>query len=263
MATYTNPRGSVTGTADSDTFIFDTPLDNNALVDGKEAADTIVVNRSSDRRTHFIVGEQVDNGGLQGGVYYGDFYIPVTDRYISFSNIESVQFTGSGSDDRFDLTINSGSPAFQVAFDGGDGQDSLSFNFTGGGLSFVVDDETITSSFGTFASIESFAIRTGAGNDVVRTGAGVDFVSTGSGSDEIFTGSGRDVISTEGGGDSIDGGVGYDSWTGDFSASAESLTFNLGSTITSSNGTAALNIESVRIIAGSGDDQFNVTRLGT
>jgi Ca2+-binding RTX toxin-like protein len=208
----------------------------------------------------FTAGDYNNSGKFLGSVRYGtDFSngLPI----LSFSQIENLQFTGTAFNDQFDLAISNSSWSLGVDFDGGEGNDRLSFNFSAltSSFSFVVDDETITSSFGTFVNFENFVIRAGAGDDVIHTGSGNDVIETGAGSNEVFAGSGHDSITTQGGIDTIDGGVGTDNWTGDYATSTAALTVDLGATIAVSNGTTVINVEGAHVTTGSGDDRFNVT----
>ncbi len=260
---YQNQTGNVEGTSGPDSFIYDLPLGANTTVDGREGIDRLVVDRSAEERSTFEVSGNLNSGSFSGHVVYGDYHIPLPTPYLLYSQIEDVKFVGSDFDDAFSLTIDDSHLGLLVDFDGGEGNDRLFFNFGGvtGGLSFVVDDETIVSTYGTFAGFESFTIRGGGGDDVIHTGAGDDFIWTSAGSDDVFTGSGNDSIQSESGGDTIDGGVGNDHLGADYSSSTAALVVDLGATIAVSNGTTAVNIESVNLTTGSGNDTINVTRL--
>ena len=106
-------------------------------------------------------------------------------------------------------------------------------------------------------------ISGGAGDDFLDGGDGFDFLDGGEGSDTIVAGLGGDQIYSSSGGDTIDGGTdeNADYWFGDFSLSTVGLTVDIHDTIQVSNGTIVTNVEYVEVHTGSGNDQFDVSRL--
>ena len=105
--------------------------------------------------------------------------------------VETVAFYGFGGDD----SLDSGSSAANVVFNGGDGDDTL----IGGSGNDVANggagDDSIT---------------TGAGTDRIDAGVGDDFVDAGTDADTVFGEAGQDVLIGGAGTDRIDAGIGDD-----------------------------------------------------
>ena len=272
MSTYTNPTGTVTGTAGDDTITFNAAPTVTTTVDAAGGNDSLLVEFDSTSPMSVDVSDELAAGffDVQFGVS------PFTPVYVL--HVESVDIHGTSNDDSFRLQVGPTSSALTAALDGGAGQDSLRLDWSKmtSGESFVDSGGIITSSLGTFSNFETFNILAGSGDDTITTGSGDDAIWTGTGIDHVSTGAGNDSIYIQslGGsfdaGDgndwvsldvipnsspySVDGGAGLDELHLDWEnmAAGQSFVFD-GSTTTSSLGTFS-NFETIYITAGPGDD---------
>ena len=91
MATYENPRGNVNGTADADTFLFNTPLDSLTVADALAGVDQLIVDRSADQGSSFRAGDIFHSGTFYGGVQTGPY-----DPQLIFYQFEDVRIRRIG-----------------------------------------------------------------------------------------------------------------------------------------------------------------------
>ncbi|MGX7895688.1 beta strand repeat-containing protein [Tsuneonella sp. HG222] len=234
------------------------------MVKGGAGTDKLILNPGTPGQ---IVATYLD------GSIFGDFYS--SSAHLAYYEFESVEFLGSAQTDSVSFRILGNPLTLNTRFDGGAGNDRMSFNFDSTSRDIVFDatSGTVTTAFGTFTNFESYVVFTGGGRDTIRTGDGDDHVNssnsfdTAAGIDTVSTGGGNDVVMTFSAG-SYDGGTGYDTVAASFAyvggaINTANLSFNVGETITVSNSTSMVNFENVGLEGGSGDDTFMLTRLGT
>jgi Ca2+-binding RTX toxin-like protein len=180
---------------------------------------------------------------------------------VSYNNVESVDLIlGDG----FDLVTVGGLEQVSgasVSADAGGGRDRLDINLLDfGDVVFEADDSgIITSNTGaTFANFEDYTVWVGASINVVTTASGNDQVySYFGGSSIINTGGGDDYIESLLSTDSVNGGDGYDSWSGEYQAAYDGMSFVLGEEDPDADVSVAY-VEQVQLNAGSGDDVMDV-----
>ncbi|MCJ2182867.1 calcium-binding protein [Novosphingobium sp. 1949] len=179
---------------------------------------------------------------------------------VWFSGIEDLSIQlGSGNDYFFvDATPLANGGA--LSLDGGAGEDTLAISF--GALpdvTFVVGTGgAIASNTGSYAGFEAFDITLGGGTNSVTTADGNDVVRSTGGTDTIATGAGDDTITTTLGTQAIDAGSGTDTWRSDESAGTVGRSHVLSALGSSSGATTAVNVETVDMTGGTGDDSYSV-----
>jgi Ca2+-binding RTX toxin-like protein len=133
---------------------------------------------------------------------------------------------------------------------------NITFGPTGSGSWAMSNGTTLT-------NIQSVSLTTSWGDDTLTGGPGNDTLDGGLGSNALYGGGGDDRLLTDGGVATIDGGAGVDLWNGYWGDSSTDLTLNQTSPNSwiLSNGSAAVNTESVGIFTGSGNDTFNINFL--
>ena len=184
------------------------------------------------------------------------------------SSLSNNIATGDGADT---ITLGNYGRYGTNTVDGGAGDDTLVFTFTGdGGDTFFsvtggADHGTLAKGYSgsfingyggslTFKGVERFDVTTGTYGDAITTGDGADTVSSGAGDD---------VINTAGGVDVIRGGLGNDRWIADKSAATAGITIDLniaGDQKYLGSGRIS-GIELLDLRTGSGDDR--ITTLQT
>jgi Ca2+-binding RTX toxin-like protein len=131
-------------------------------------------------------------------------------------------------------------------------------------LSFIANLEEISSSYGRFSGFEVFTIYGGSGDDVIRTRDGNDTLWGGAGTNILEGGGGNDHFYSVSLSDWSDGGVGgYDFWQANWSTASGALIIDIGSDVKLFGSTVAINMESVSVSAGTGNDVINITRTGS
>lgn len=203
----------------------------------------------------------------------------------SLKNVESVRIYGGSGNDV--LTGGSGDDILSGGggkdkLDGAGGNDLAILDFwtTTESVKFTLNSKpgtTSTARVGGVSStsvknIEAINIRGGAGDDVLTGGAGNDTLDGGTGNDKLVGGAGDDILfganiaspdsddSTEK--NQLDGGAGNDFAFLDFSSATKNVKFTLNSkagttsiaTVGGYTRTSVVNIESVEVQGGSGDD---------
>ncbi|MBD2355773.1 hypothetical protein H6G41_14280 [Tolypothrix sp. FACHB-123] len=203
--------------AGNDTINLGLGTDDRA--DGGTGNDLLIVDYSVDD-----VGQQMylnasgSNGESFGSAYRYQAATSSFLDYISFSNINRFQVTGTSKNDNITTGVGNDS------INGGAGNDS---------------------------------INGGAGNDSINGGDGNDSINGGTGNDSINGGDGNDTIVGSGGTDIIDGGVGIDRLILDLSSQTSNQTLGfLGSNFTL-GGVTATNFEEFTITTGAGNDSIN------
>jgi Ca2+-binding RTX toxin-like protein len=260
--TIVNPAGGYSwGTAGDDVFIVTDRGTSWRDLQGLEGYDRLEIERSFDDGTTVSVTDTFGHGNFDGRVAHVSGYEP----YVAFSDMEDVRIAGSPGDDRFSLEIRPSSSALKVALSGGAGVDSLSFDFRtiAASVSFLAGGEEISSSYGSFSGFEIYSIYAGSGDDVIRTGAGNDTLWGGAGTNILEGGGGNDSFYSVSLTDWSDGGTGHDFWQANWSAAAAPLAIEIGTDVKLDGVTVAVNMESVGLSGGLGDDFIRVTGSGT
>jgi len=260
VADYNNPTDIVTvGTSGDDTFtVTDRGATLTRTVAGKDGYDHLIVDRSFDTSSSIIINQFSGDSYVFGTVYPAG---PYDNGVLTFQEFENVKFTGTAGNDSASIKLDQAGTAVTLALDGGAGTDSLTLDVSGftSALTFLANSPTITSSFGSFTSFENFTISGGAGNDEIRTGDGGDSLSGGGGSNILSAGGGGDVIYTVSTTDWADGGAGFDIWTGNYSTATAALTLDIGDTVKVGGTVVAVNMESLYVGTGSGNDVIHLT----
>lgn len=126
---------------------------------------------------------------------------------------------------------------------GNGGNDTL----VGGGGNDVLD-----------GGADNDSLNGGDGDDSLRDGDNRYVLGSTAGNDRLIGGAGKDLIESYGGVDTIDGGSGIDSLILDRSSTKANLTFSMtgSSTTLVGDGTRVLNVESISLTGGTGNDRF-------
>ncbi|MFB2808016.1 hypothetical protein, partial [Microcystis sp. BLCC-F209] len=203
--TGTNGNDTITGTSGDDTI---SPLRGQDNVNGGDGNDLLIVNYSSNT----YAGTTTYKAGISSSIYLssGDWsgsFSAYTNSsgnsdYVSFSNIERFQITGTNANDYFD---RGGYGVFNI--DGGTGTDTI------GTLDFssFTTNLTIDNSGGTFTESNGNVVKNVERFNNLTTGTGNDSISfTGSFNETIATGEGDDTINGGRGQDNVNGGDGND-----------------------------------------------------
>jgi len=218
--------------------------------DGGVGTDTLVVNASAETQA-----VQLFSGGsptFQIRSTSGNFYV---DAY----NMEIVKIaTGAGADQ-----INTGNHAGTI--DGGGGIDwwlaDLSALTSGVGFALGTTTAIAAAGLTSILGLERITLATGGGNDVIIGGSQADNITTGAGNDMIDAKTRPIAGGTT---DTVDGGVGIDTLVVNAGAETQAVQLFSGGSPTfqlrSASGNFyvdAYNMETVKIVTGSGADQIN------
>ncbi|BAZ50193.1 hemolysin-type calcium-binding protein [Nostoc sp. NIES-4103] len=201
---------------------------NVEQIDGGQGYDYLSLDNSAATSNLSVTYTNSTNGTVSNGT--------------TFKNIESLRLeTGSGND-----TINVTYVGNAIIYGNG-GNDSIT---TGNGNDYL------------YGGSGNDTLNAGAGNDTLGNSiygeAGNDVLNAGDGNDTIYASDGSLGV------EQIDGGQGFDYLSLDNSAATSNLsvTYTNSTNGTVSNGTTFKNIESLRLITGSGNDTINVTVAG-
>ncbi|WP_158269563.1 Calx-beta domain-containing protein, partial [Microcystis sp. 0824] len=177
-------------------------------VNGGDGNDLLIVNYSSNTYAGTTTYPAGMNSSIyqSGGAWSGSFsaYINSSGNYdyLSFSNIERFQITGTNANDYFD---RGGYGVFNI--DGGTGTDTIGTL----DLSSFTTNLTIDNSGGTFTESNGNVVKNVERFNNLTTGTGNDSISfTGSFNETIATGEGDDTINGGRGQDNVNGGDGND-----------------------------------------------------
>ncbi|MDR6288298.1 Ca2+-binding RTX toxin-like protein [Inquilinus ginsengisoli] len=243
---------SITTNAGNDTINAKTrPIAGGTdTVDGGLGTDTLVVDASAETQA-----VQLFSGGsptFQVRSTSGNFYV---DAY----NMEIVKIiTGVGADQ-----INTGNHGGTI--DGGGGIDwwlaDLSALTSGVGFALGTTTAIAAAGLTSILGLERITLTTGGGNDVIVGGNQADTITTGAGNDAIDAKTRPIAGGTT---DTVDGGVGTDTLVVNAGAETQAMqlfsggspTFQIRST-SSNFYVDAYNMETVKIVTGSGADQIN------
>lgn len=215
-----------------------------------------------------------------------------------FVNVEILQLTTGGGDDHLTFGATSIHPPSSQdhAWNGGDGEDTVSIDWSSGFLgayatnsNFQMGDASIAlgniehldfSSGSGFDSLyggaSSDSLRANGGNDYLEGGLGNDLMDGGTGNDTVRAGvasdsSGADSVEAGAGDDMVfagyrdtaNGGSGLDLLILDLADRDPNLTFTFATAGVLANGTTYADFERLQLTTGSGDDviSFNSSML--
>ncbi len=178
-------RDSLIG-ADGDDRIIWNNGDGSDAIDGGAGTDTVVVNGSTTDGDQFAL--TADGDGV-------DFArTNLTPFQLDIANVEALEVNGLGGDDRLEVGDLGENALSDIAFSGGDGDDTLAGAAATGAL-------------------------------VADGGAGDDMLVGGEGDDQLLGGSGDDVLRGGPGDDLLNGGAGID--RADFSDADAGVTIDI------------------------------------
>ncbi|MFT4556251.1 MAG: Ca2+-binding RTX toxin-like protein [Planctomycetaceae bacterium] len=123
-----------------------------------------------------------------------------------FAGLDNIVINGGPGNDVVVLGASLASYSGALAFNGGNGNDSLDSSATSANVTFNGGNGNDTLIGGT----GNDTANGGSGNDSISTGAGADSVNAGSGNDTVDAGSGADTVFGAEGADSLIGGAGDD-----------------------------------------------------
>ncbi len=250
-------------------------------VNGGIGNDLLILDYSAgDTGRGMYLSVSTDSEGSSSGYVYRSNSTGSYVDYVSFSNINNFQVTGTPNNDTLEggagnNTINGGAGDDSIngddgvnTIDGGAGNDRISLNLSSqtGNLSLTLGTGFTLAGVATISNIENFTITTGTGNDIIVQSAfangtlfrGVDNLSGGAGNDTINPGLGLN--------DTVNGGIGNDLLILDYSAGDTGNGLNL-SIYTDSEGSASGNASRrdstnnnyLDYVSISGINQFQVT----
>ncbi|MEP9401705.1 calcium-binding protein [Sphingomonas sp. VNH70] len=264
-------RTNVTGTDFNDSFV---GVDSGSY-DGLGGTDTLTVDWSTSTDWGYFY--YYANG-------YGYGYASSANGSLNVftNNIERLNLTfGSGNDDFYHSSPESGGSATIANVNGGGGIDTFHGDYTASSanITFVLKANgaasTVTGIGDVLTNFEAVDISAGSGNDsltggdgndILRGGSGNNVLTGGGGNDQLYTDFGTDTVSGGDGDDDIytnnglgtvDGGAGYDRWSGDFSQATTGLTMTrTASGYSLSNGMTLTGIEQTNVGGTSFNDSF-------
>jgi Ca2+-binding RTX toxin-like protein len=190
----------MSGGGENDTFIW-TNGDGNDVDDGGSGQDILNIFGSEDSGDIFRLDPENAQTTL---VFQRENLVPFN---IQISNMETVNISGEGGDDRLTVGNLDGVGITALVFDGGDGTDTLDTTANQGVKVLAVGGAGADFFFGG-PGVEE--LHGGDGADHFFSGAGDDIIDGAEGNDQIFTGSGNDTISAGAGTDVIVAGPGDD-----------------------------------------------------
>lgn len=250
----TNGNDTLVGTAGDDTI---TPLLGNDTVNGGAGFDTLIVDYTGLHEDEsFGSAISLNASGSWAGALRGGFY---NGHEVTFANIEKLVFTGTDSDESFEVDFGTTIVAAdRLTLDGGAGNDFLSLDFSGlaTATTFTVSGATATSNRGTFTNWEWYRVELGAvAGSVIQLGAGDDIVLGGTAAATISGGAGNDTVGSYAA-DIFDGGAGdKDYWGAYYQSTTAGLSYlQSGTHMSVSNGALIDNVEEIQIFCGSGND---------
>jgi len=221
------PNGGIALASSDDTFSISSQGRYNIY--GGDGTDTLVVDYSSISTNST---NSTNKGFYTGTSYFGSnaIFLDKKSNYIAYTGIEKLNITGTQLDDTFrgggngnnNVKGEGGNDTFFVSFgntspdgnffDGGEGNDILSFSFANNKNQALTIKSTkenkATINDGTnLENIEELQVhlRNNANDSILWLGTGNDDIKTSSGNDTIVSGAGNDILN---------GGDGYDSLTG-------------------------------------------------
>ena len=196
--------------------------DGSDLMSGGAGYDTIDVDGAVEKGDEFVLNQDGEKA-----IFDRTNLGPFT---LTTDTAEKFEVDGLGGDDKFDVNDLSNTAVESIAFDGGEGNDTLD----------GADTSTVLEASG------------GVGDDLLQGGAAADILNGDEGNDTLLGGEGIDTLNGGEGNDIIDGQKGDDIMNGD--AGDDTLIWNNGDGSDDIDGGEGYDVALVNDDAVNGDD---------